>query len=1094
MIDKIIAWCGEHRGMTFGAVAILAAWAWWCLGRTHLDAIPDLSDTQVIIYSKWNQAPDLMEDQVTYPIIRALLGAPKVKAIRGFSDYGFSYVYVIFQDGTDLYWARSRVLEYLSKVLSELPPGVQTEIGPDATSVGWVYEYALMDRNGNHTLDLGQLRALQDWHLRYDLEAVPGVAEVATVGGFTRQVQVVVDPAKLQADGVSILQVAKAVQDANVETGARVVEFSGTEFMVRGRGYATTPRQYGEAVVKWDPTTGTALRVKDVAEVSWGPDMRRGAADLNGMGEAVGGVVVMRQGADVPTVIAGVKAKLDQIRKSLPPGVEIVPVYDRSKLIERAMDTVRHELKLQLIVVSLVIILFLWHFPSSLGPILSLPVCVLLAFIPMYYLGVSANIMSMAGIAVAIGAMVDASVVMVENSHKHLEPWASGRAKGDFKPALIQAVQEVARPAFFSLLVIAMAFLPVFSLQGQEGRMFKPMAYTNNLSMVLAALAAVTLVPALLLTVIRLKEYRFRPAWLCRLANRVLVGRIHREEEHPVSRALQGLYHPVADWVLRNPRKTILAALLALAATVPVYFRLGSEFVPELDEGTLLYMPTGLPGMSIGQAKALLRTQDKLIKQFPEVDTVFGKAGRADTPTDVAPLAMFETTITLKPREEWPGKKRWYSGWMPGWLKPAFRWAWPDRMSTQELIDKMDAKLKFAGMPNVWVMPIKNRIDMLSTGIRTPVGIKILGPDLNVLQKIGERLESLLSRIPGTLSVVAERTGGGHYLDVAWDRARLSHFGISMAQAQKTLDLAVGGENVTNVIRGIERFPVNVRYPRELRQNVSQIRHVLVATPEGSLVALGELADVHFAQGPPMIRNDNGQPANYVTIDFEGRDLGGYVKEAQKLVAAKLKLPTGYTLEWSGQYENMKEANRRLEMILPLTLALIFVLLYLNTNSVAKTLVVLMAVPFSLIGAIWLLWALHYNLSVAVAVGMIALAGLDAETGVFMLLYLDLAYDAAVKAKRMKTPENLKEAIMQGAVKRVRPKVMTVACAFIGLLPVLFSNGTGAEVMRRIAAPMLGGLFSSFALELIVYPAVYYLWKRPSPGHPLPKSPAPGIP
>jgi len=1076
MIERLVAWCAKNRWLTLAVVALLGGWGWWCVSRTPLDAIPDLSDTQVIVYSKWDRSPDLVEDQVTYPIIRALLGAPKVKAIRGFSDFGFSYVYIIFDDGTDLYWARSRVTEYLSKIQGQLPQGVQTELGPDATSIGWVYQYALVDKSG--TQDLSQLRSLQDWNLRYQLQSLPGVAEVASVGGFVKQVQVQVDPLKLQSYGVSIQQVADAVSQTNEEMGARLIEFSGTEFMVRGRGYAEDPRDFAKAPIKWDDKTGTALRVGDVAKVGWGPEIRRGVSELDGQGETVGGIVVMRQGENAPSVIAAVKKRLDEIKPGLPPGVEIVPVYDRSELIHRAIHTVSHELITEMVIVSFVILLFLWHIPSATIPILTLPIAVLLAFIPMFYLGLSANIMSLAGIAVAIGAMVDASIVVVENSHKHLEEWQSAGGIGDHRPVLIKAIQEVARPSFFSLMVIAFAFVPVFTLTGREGRLFQPLAYTKNLSMIVAALLAVTLDPALRLTLIRLDDYVFRPKWLARITNAVLVGKMHKEEDNPVSRLLFRLYHPVVDWVLEHPKKTIAGALAVLALTVPVYFRLGSEFMPNLDEGSLLYMPTSLPGLSETEALRLLQKQDQVLKSFPEVERVFGKSGRADTPTDVAPFSMVETTVTLKPRLEWPEVPRWYSAWMPEWFKPSVRWIWSDRQTTDELVASMDAKMRFPGFPNIWTQPIINRIDMLDTGIRTAVGIKVLGPDLAVVQSLGEKIEGLLKDVPGTRSVIAERTAGGYFMDVHWNRDALAHYGISVHDAQITLGAALGGEDVTTIVAGQERYPVNVRYPREMRQDERQLQHVLIMAPNGAQIALGSVATIKRVEGPGMIRNENGQPAGYVSVDVAGRDVGSYVQEAQKVVAKGLRMPTGYSLVWSGQYEDMLRVKERLKLVIPLTLVLIWVLIFMNTGSAAKTAIILLAVPFSLIGAVWLLWFLNYNLSVAVAVGMIALAGLDAETGIFMLLYLDLAHDKAKESGLLKSLSDLKEAIVHGAVKRVRPKVMTVACAFVGLLPIMFSTGEGADVMKRIAAPMVGGLFSSFALELIVYPAVYLLWKR----------------
>ena len=1075
MIENLIAWCAKNRWLTLGAALALSLWAGWCLKRIPLDAIPDLSDTQVIVYSRWDRSPDVMEDQVTYPIIQALLGSPKVKAIRGFSDFGFSYVYVIFDDNTDLYWARSRVLERLSQIQGQLPEGVSTELGPDGTSVGWVYQYALVDKSGKHSL--ADLRSLQDWDLRFQLQSLPGVAEVAPVGGFVKQVQVTVDPLKLQARHAGVLDVARAVRDANQEAGGRLLEFGGAEYMVRGHGYAKSLQDYLDAPLRSDAKTGASLRVGDVAQAAWGPEMRRGLAELNGEGEVVGGVVVMRQGANAPEVIARVKQRLEELKPSLPEGVQVVTVYDRSDLIHRALDNLRHDLGLEMLVVSLVILFFLWHIPSALIPIITLPVSVLLAFIPMYYLGVQANIMSLSGIAVAIGAMVDASIVVVENSHKRLEEWDAAGRPGGHEPVLIKAIQEVARPSFFSLMVIAVSFMPVFALVDQEGRLFKPLAFTKNLSMMLAAVLAITLDPAMRLAFIRLKGYSFKPAWLSRAANAVVVGKMEKEEDNPVSRLLFKLYHPVADWVLAHPWRTVLLALGVLLCTIPAWLSLGSEFMPSLDEGSLLYMPTALSGMSVTEAGRILQRQDALLKSFPQVERVFGKAGRADTPTDVAPFSMVETTVLLRPKEQWPEKRRWYS-WMPEPLKPLFRWAWPDRQDSRELVAEMDHAMQFAGIPNIWTMPIKNRIDMLSTGIRTPIGIKVLGPDPAVLQGLGESIERALHGQPGVRSVIAERAAGGYFVDVDWDRVALARHGLSVAEAQMTLGAALGGEDVTTQIQGRERYPVNVRYARELRQDVGQVKALVLTNEEGHSVSLGSVARVRLAEGPGMLRDENGKLSSFVYVDTDASDMGGFVERARARVEAQVPVPQGYSLQWSGQWENMQRVRQTLTLVLPLTLALVFLLIYLNTRSAARTLLVLAAVPFSLVGAVWLMLALGYNLSVASWVGMIALAGLDAETGIFMLLYLDLSHGIAAREGRLNSRAELKQAITHGAVKRVRPKVMTVACAFIGLLPIMVGTGAGSDVMKRIAAPMVGGLFSSFLLELAVYPAVYYLWRR----------------
>jgi len=1076
MIERIVEACARRKGLTMVSVLVLSLWAGYCLKRIPIDAIPDLSDTQVIVYSRWDRSPDILEDQVTYPITQALLGVARVKAIRGFSDFGYSYVYVIFEDGTDIYWARSRVLEYLSKIQGQLPEGVKTELGPDGTSVGWIFQYALVDRTGRNSL--ADLRSYQDWTLRFQLQSVPGVAEVAPIGGFVKQVQVTMDPVRLEAYGVSTMDVVRAVRDANVEMGARVMEFAGTEYMVRGRGYAKTLSDYGEAPVRSDEKTGTAVRVRDVARVAWGPEMRRGISELNGEGETVGGIVVMRHGENAPAVIERVKKRLDEVKAGLPAGVEVVTVYDRSDLISRALENLKRELVLQMMVVSLVILLFLWHIPSSLIPIVTLPISVLLAFIPMYYLGVSANIMSLSGIAVAIGAMVDASIVVVENSHKRMEEWDAGGRKGDYRPLLISAIKEVARPSFYSLMVIAVSFIPVFALVDQEGRLFKPLAFTKNLSMMVAAVLAITLDPAMRLFLIRFNSYSFKPKWLSDFTNVVLVGKMQKEEENPISRFLFKWYHPVVDLVLKHPGRTVAVAGLVLLTTFLPYSRLGSEFMPSLDEGSLLYMPTALPGISETEAARILQRQDELLKSFPQVESVFGKAGRAETSTDIAPFSMVETTILLKPRREWPEKRRWYSGWMPGFMKPAVRWIWDDRQTTEELVRFLDGEMQFAGMPNIWTMPIKNRIDMLSTGIRTPVGIKVMGPNLARIQEISLGIEKALKGLPGVRNVFAERAQGGYFLDVEWDRRALARHGISIAEAQMVLGAALGGENVTTVIHGRERYPVNVRYEREFRQNIEQVKKVLLGNMQGHMVPLGSVARVRTVEGPGMIRNENGQLAAFVYVDTGVSDIGGLVENAKKRIAEKVKVPEGYSILWSGQFENMARVKETLKVVIPLTLVLVFVLIYLNTGSLARTGIVLMAVPFSLIGAVWLMWFLGYNLSVAAAVGMIALAGLDAETGIFMLLYLDLSHDRAVREGKMRTLANLKDAIIHGAVKRVRPKVMTVACAFIGLLPIMVSTGAGADVMKRIAAPMVGGLFSSFLLELAVYPAVYYLWKK----------------
>jgi Cu(I)/Ag(I) efflux system membrane protein CusA/SilA len=1017
-----------------------------------LDAIPDLSDTQVIIYSRWDRSPDILEDQVTYPIVSSLLGTPKVKAVRGFSDFGYSFVYVIFEDGTDLYWARSRVLEYLSKITSRLPDGVRTEIGPDATGVGWVYQYALVDRSGTH--DLASLRSFQDWYLRPWLQSVSGVAEVASIGGFQKQYQVHVDPERLRAYGIPIERVLQAVRDGNSEVGGRLVEIGGAEYMVRGRGYARTLTDL-EAIVVGTDGRGTPVCIRNVGTVTIGPEIRRGIADLDGRGDAVGGIIVMRSGENALSVIERVKSKLAEVSASLPAGVEVVPVYDRSGLIERSIDTLKRELIAALVIVSLVILLFLWHVPSAIVPIVTIPVSVLLAFLPMWAMGISSNIMSLAGIAISIGVLVDGAIVEVENAYKKLELWNHGGRVGDFHAVRLKALQEVGPAVFFSLLVIAVAFLPVFTLVDQEGRLFKPLAYTKTLAMGIAALLALTLDPAIRMLFTRMDPWTFRPRWLAKAVSTVTVGTYYPEEKHPISRVLFAAYEPVCRFVLRFRKTTVAVAVALVAATVPVYLHLGREFMPPLDEGDLLYMPVTLPGVSIAEVEGLLRVMDATLKETPEVVRVYGKAGRAETSTDPAPLSMVETVVQLKPR----------ALWRPG-------------LTREGLEAELNAKLRIPGVTNAFVMPIRNRIDMLATGIRTPVGVKIYGADLRTIEEIGARVEAEVKAVRGARSVFAERTAEGYFLDVVWDREALARYGISMKDAQMIVSTAIGGEPVTTTVEGRERYGVSVRYPRELRDDPAAIARVLVTSSNGAQVPLSQVAAIRRTQGPSMIRDENGQLAGYVFIDVAGRDLGGFVEEAKRRVASAVTLPAGYTVQWSGQYENMLHVKERLRFVVPLTLAVIVVLLYMNTRSAVKTGIVLLAVPFSAIGAFWLLWALGYNISIATWVGLIALMGLDAETGVFMLLFLDLAWEERMKAGLMRTKADLTEAIVHGAVKRVRPKLMTVMAAFLGLLPIMVSQGTGADMMKRVAAPMIGGLATSFVLELLVYPPLYAIWKE----------------
>lgn len=1101
MIKSIIAFCAHQRLLVIFLVAAAVAYSVFAMRQIRLDAIPDLSDTQVIIYTRWDRSPDIIEDQVSYPIITALLGAPKVKAIRGFSDFGFSYVYVIFEDGTDIYWARSRVVEYMQKIAGTLPSGVNPEIGPDATGVGWAFQYALVDKSGKH--DSSELRSYQDWYLRYSLQSVPGVAEVATFGGFQKQYQVTVDPNRLQSYGIGMVEIMDAIKRNNNEVGGRLIEWSGKEFMVRARGYIQKTDALEQVVVKTTPQ-GTPVLLRDVATVALGPQIRRGVGDFNGEGDTVGAIVVMRHGENALNVIARVKAKIEEIKSSLPEGVELVPTYDRSHLIKESIDNLKHELVLTMIVVSCVILFFLWHIPSAIIPIITIPISVLLAFIPMYLMGISSNIMSLAGIALSIGVLVDGSIVEVENAYKRIEHWIANGRKGDFYKVRLEALMEVGPSVFFSLAVIAVAFLPVFALVEQEGRLFKPLAYTKNLTMLLAAVLAITLDPAVRMLFARIDPFTFRPRWLARLATAVAVGRYSKEENHPVSGRLMRLYEGPCRWVLNHPRLTIGMALLVVLSAIPVYRQLGHEFMPPLQEGTVLYMPTTLPGISVTEAQRLLQTQDAIIKSFPEVLTVHGKAGRAETSTDPAPFSMMETTVVLKPKEQWRYKERWYSKRLPGWLQTPFRQIWPEHISHEELISEMDRAIQIPGSVNAWTMPIKGRIDMLSTGVRTPIGIKVLGANLDEIQRIGSQIENVVKKVPGTRSAFAERAAGGYFVDFVPKREALARYGLTVDDLQTVIMTAVGGETISTTVEGRERYSINLRYSRDLRQDLDQLQRILVtaragnrepaipgdakkgstSADKGGSTSMGtiqvpmiELADIKLVNGPSMIRNENGMMAGYVFVDITGRDIGGYVEDAKKLVRNEVKLPTGYSIVWSGQYENMERVKEGMKMILPVTVLLIFVLLYFNTKSTFKTVLVMCAVPFSLVGAVWFMWLLGYNMSVAAWVGMIALMGLDAETGVFMLMFLDLAYDDAVRNGRMRNLADLKEAIINGAVKRLRPKMMTVMCAFIGLMPIMWSAGTGSDMIKRVTAPLAGGLATSFIMELLVYPAIYLLWK-----------------
>jgi Cu(I)/Ag(I) efflux system membrane protein CusA/SilA len=1074
-MQRVIQFSAHNRLLVIMLVAAAVAGAAYAMNNIRLDAIPDLSDTQVIVYTKWDRSPDIVEDQVTYPIISALLGAPRVKAIRGFSDFGFSYVYVIFRDGTDIYWARSRVLEYLSKIKGNIPAEVTPELGPDATGVGWVFEYVLVDTSGKH--DLAELRSFQDWTLRYALQSVPGVSEVAGIGGFQKQYQVTIDPNRLQNYGLSLMELVETIRRSSNEVGGRLIEWSGREYMVRCRGYIRDTDALGKAVVKTN-MSGTPVLLRDVATISLGPQIRRGVADLDGRGDVVGGIVVMRHGENALNVIKRVKAKIEDMKPSLPEGVTIVTTYDRSDLIQKSIDNLKEELLLEMIIVSAVILFFLWHIPSAIVPIITIPISVVLAFIPMYFMGITSNIMSLSGIAISIGVLVDGAIVEVENAYKKLEVWQEKGRVGDFHKVRLEALMEVGPSVFFSLLVIAVSFLPVFTLVDQEGRLFKPLAYTKTLAIALAALLAVTLDPAVRMLFTRMEPFKTRPRWAARLLTSVFVGRYYREEHHPVSRVLFALYERPCRWVLRHPKTVIALSVLIVATTVPVYMRLGHEFMPPLNEGVILYMPTTLPGISVTEAQRLMETQDRILKSFPEVESVFGKAGRADTSTDPAPFSMMETTVALKPTAEWRTKKRWYTKWAPKPVRAVLGHIWPEHISWDELINEMDLAVQIPGSVNAWTMPIKGRIDMLSTGVRTPVGIKIFGADLNEIQTLGERLEKIVRGVRGTRSVYAERASGGYFVDFVARREALARYGLTLQDIHDVVMSAVGGENIGTTVEGRGRYTINLRYPRDLRANMDQLARILVTTMNGVQVPMSELADISVVNGPAMIRDENGMLAAYVFVDIAGRDVGGYVDEAKRTVARELKLPTGYSLTWSGQYENMLRVRERLKVVLPVTVLLIFLLLYMNTKSAFKALIVMLAVPFSVVGAVWLMYALGYNISIAAWVGMIALMGLDAETGVFMLLFLELSYDQAKKEDRLRNLADLHEAIIHGAVKRIRPKMMTVAAASMGLMPIMWSMGTGADLMKRVAAPMVGGLSTSFLMELLVYPAIFLLWRR----------------
>lgn len=1059
----------------------------YCMRHTPLDAIPDLTDVQVIVFTEWEgRSPNLIEDQITYPIVTKLISAPNVKVVRGYSFFGYSFVYVIFQDGTDIYWARSRVLEYMQGLGGSLPTEVTPTLGPDATGVGWGFQYALVDRSGKH--DMAELRSFQQWHLRYWIQSVEGVAEVATIGGFEKQYQVEIDPDKLLSYNIPITKVVSAIRSSNNDVGGRELEHNGTTYLVRGKGYITSLEDLRLVVVATD-AKGTPILLRDVARnIAFGPEMRRGAGEFNGEGEVTGGIVVVRFGQNVLQVIDRIKARLEEIKPSLPEGVEIVTTYDRSDLINRSIGTLTRTLLEESIIVSIVIVIFLLDFGGAARAIVTLPVAVTLAFIPMYFMGLTTNIMSLAGIAISIGVLCDEAVSMVENVHKKLEHAPPGLDRRARQEIIIGACKQLGKPLFFALLVITVSFMPVFTLEAQEGRLFKPLAFTKTFVMAWAAFLSITIGPALIVLMTGAK--------------------VIPEYKHPISRLLHKMYYPWVSMLMTRRILSILIAIAAVASSYPIYKKLGSEFMPPLNEGTILYMPTSLPTMSITEATRLLQIQDRIIKQFPEVLTVHGKAGRSETATDPAPMEMFETVVQLKPENEWRHvpNPRWYSGWSPVWMQNLLRKIWPDlrSMTYDELIAEMDGALQIPGQVNAWTMPIKGRIDMLTTGIRTPVGIKIFGPDLEGIGKLGAHLESVMREVPGTRSVFAERTTGGYYIDIIPKRAEIARYGLNVEDVLMQVETSIGGIPVARTIEGRERYTINVRYSRELRDDIDKLKRVLVPVMsatvfqdgtekgEGAMsaktrqeaiqqVPLGQLVDIRTTSGPPLIRNENGSLTGWIYIDITDHDIGGYVKEAKRIVSEKIEkaglLPAGYRLEWSGQYEHMLRVGERLKMVVPITLILIFVLLYMNFKSIPETLIILLSIPFAMTGSIWLLWLLDYNMSIAVWVGIIALAGLAAQTGTVMIIYLDEAFYAYKKAGRMKTQYDLFEAITYGAVQRVRPKLMVVGMTTLALLPALWAHGAGAEAIQRIAAPMIGGLITSTILTLEIVPAIYSLWR-----------------
>lgn len=1033
MIAKIIDYCSRRLLIVFIFITFLVGSSIVAIKNTPMDAIPDLSDVQVIVFTEWKgRNPKIIEDQITYPIVTKLLAAPKVKVVRGQSFFGLSFVYVIFDDDTDIYWARSRVLEYLNSIQGELPKGVNPILGPDATGVGWVYQYALIDEENKH--DLAYMKTINDWYLRYWLSAVPGVAEIASIGGYEKQYQVEVDPNKLRAFKIPLQRVIDAVRKSNNDTGARNLEIAGHEYLVNVSGYIKSVDDI-KKIVLGTKENGVPIRVSDVAYVRLGPNMRRGVAEYNGKGEVVGGIVVMRYGENALNVIKNVKEKIKEVEKGLPEGVKIVPVYDRSELIKDSIDNLRDTLLEEFLIAGIVIMIFLFHFASSFVVLLTLPVAMISAFIPMYFLGVTSNIMSLGGIAIAIGDMVDSSIVMVENAHKRLEEWEKSDKKIPRKEVIINAAKEVGPSLFFALLIITVSFMPIFALEAQEGRLFKPLAFTKTFAMLSASFLAITLTPALMVIFIK--------------------GKIKPEKENPLNRTIIKIYDPIIRFVLKAPYKIIALSLLLCLVSLPIVGKIGSEFMPPLNEGSILYMPTSSPGIGITEAARLTQIQDKLIMRVPEVETVFGKVGRADTPTDPAPLDMWETTITLKPKDKW---------------RPGITW--------EKIIEELDKIVQIPGIVNAWIMPIKTRIDMLTTGVKTPVGIKILGSDLNTIEHIGAQIEKIVKKVKGTRSVFAEKTGSGYYVDINIDRDKIARHQLTIDDVELHIQSALGGEEITTTVEGKERYTVNVRYLRELRDSPAKIKNIYIDTPLGYEIPLSQVAEVKLTKGPMQIRDENASLVGFVYIDIEGIDLGSYVKNAKKAIDAELDIPVGYAIEWTGQYEFMLRIQNKLKLLIPLTLFIIFLFCYFSFNSVIKTLIVMLSVPFALIGGFWYLYINGFNFSVAVAVGFIALAGMSIETAMVMIVFLDEAYERFLKEGKLKNMEGLREAIHDGAVKRVRPKLMTVVTDIVALMPIMLSTGKGADVMQRIATPIIGGTITSTILILGIIPAIYLLWRK----------------